>query len=94
MHTTSVISRTDFSVCKLAGILACRQKNLFDLYLKLYAQSYTTDDGRKYHPKHVQCYFKVNTFVQLVHLVGFTIEKCILILSSYKCINILPKYYL
>ena len=59
----------------LAGMLACRQKNLFDLNLKLYVQSYTLDDGRKDRPKHIESYFKINKFVQLVHLVGFTIEK-------------------
>jgi len=52
------------------------QTNLFDLYLKLYAQPYIPDDGRKDRPKHVECYFKINKFVKLVHLVGFTPEKC------------------
>ena len=32
------------------------------------------DDGRKDRPKHVYCYFKINRFVKLVPLVGFTIE--------------------
>jgi len=32
--------------------------NLFDIYLMLYVQSQTPDDGRKDRPKHVECYFK------------------------------------
>ena len=42
----------------------------------LYVQSSTADDGRKDHPKHVECYFKIkyNRFKKLVHLVGFTVE--------------------
>ena len=30
--------------------------NLYDIYLKLYLQSWTTDDGRRDHPKHVELY--------------------------------------
>jgi len=42
--------------------------------LLLYVQSCTPDDGRKDHPKHVECHSKINIFDILVHLVGFTIE--------------------
>ena len=87
LYTASGISQTDSSVCMLAFPLECRQKDLFDL------KSYAPDDGRKDRPKHVQCYFKINKFVKLVHLVCF-IQKNVLILSSYKFTNIPPKYYL
>ena len=49
-------------------------QNLYDLYLMLYVQTQTLDDGRKDRPKHVQRYSKINKFEKLVHLVGFTIE--------------------
>jgi len=38
--------------------LASSQQNLFYIYLMAYVQSYTLDDGRKYRPKHVECYYK------------------------------------
>jgi hypothetical protein len=38
--------------------LASRWQYLFDIYLLLYVQSWTPDDGRKGRPKHVQCYPK------------------------------------
>jgi hypothetical protein len=34
----------------------------------------TPDDGRNDRPKHIECYFKINKFEKLVHIVGFTIE--------------------
>ena len=46
---------------------------LFDIYLLLYVQSCTPDDGRKDRPKSVECHSKVNKFDTLVHLVDFTI---------------------
>ena len=46
---------------------------LFDIYLLLYVQSLTPDDGRKDRPKHVECHSKINKFEKLVHLLGFTI---------------------
>jgi hypothetical protein len=33
--------------------LASRQQYLFDIYLLQYVQSWTPDDGRQDHPKHV-----------------------------------------
>ena len=45
--------------------------NLYDIYLMLYVQSWTPDDGRKDRPKHVGWY-SVNS--KIVHLVGFAIE--------------------
>jgi len=47
---------------------------LFDKCLLLSVQSWTPDDGRKDHPKHVECHSKIKYFGTLVHLVGFTIE--------------------
>ena len=45
--------------------------NLYDIYLTLYVQSRTPDDGRKDCPKHVVLY-SINS--KIVHVVGFTIE--------------------
>ena len=39
--------------------LASRQQYLFDICLLLYVQSWTPDDGRKDHPKHVECHSKM-----------------------------------
>jgi len=39
--------------------LASSQQYLFDIYLLLYVQSWTPDDGRKDRPKHVECYSKI-----------------------------------
>ena len=37
-------------------LLASKQpQNLYDIYLMLYVQSWTPDDGRKDLPKHVEC---------------------------------------
>jgi len=55
--------------------LASSQHNLYDIYLLLYVQSCTPDDGRKDRPKHVECYSKINKFEKLAHLVRFTMEK-------------------
>ena len=51
-----------------------RQILLSDKRLLLYVQSRTPDDGRKDRPKHVECHSKINKFLTLVHLVGFTIK--------------------
>ena len=41
----------------LASKLASKQpQNLYDIYLKLYVQSWTPDDGRRDRPKHVEWY--------------------------------------
>ena len=41
-------------------LLASKQpQNLYDIYLMLYAQSYTPDDGRRDRPKHVECCSKI-----------------------------------
>jgi len=34
-------------------------QNLYDIYLMLYVQSQTHDDGRKDRPKHVECCSKI-----------------------------------
>ena len=39
--------------------LASSQENLFDIYLMLYVQSSTPDDGRRDRPKHVEFYYKI-----------------------------------
>jgi len=39
VNRVSGICQTDSSECMLAGTLARIQKNLFDIYLKLYLQS-------------------------------------------------------
>ena len=47
--------------CLLANVypLASREQYLFDKCLLLYVQSWTPDDGRKDHPKHVECHSKI-----------------------------------
>jgi len=53
-------------------MLASKQStNLYDIYLMLYVQSWTPDDGRKDRPKHVEWY-SINS--KIMHLFGFTIE--------------------
>jgi len=47
-------------------------KYLYSIYLTLYVQSCTPDDGRKDHPKHVEWY-SIN-WKKIVHLVGFTMK--------------------
>jgi len=42
--------------------------NLYDIYMMLYVQSWTPDDGRKDRPKHVEWY-SIN--LKIVHLFGF-----------------------
>jgi hypothetical protein len=44
------------------------QHNLFDIYLMLYVQSLTPDDGRKDRPKHVECYL-------LTYLLTYSMEQ-------------------
>jgi len=39
--------------------LASSQQNLFDVYLMLYVQSWTPDDGWKDRPRHVEWYYKI-----------------------------------
>jgi hypothetical protein len=48
-----------------------KSTNLYDIYLMLYVQSWTPDDGRKDRPNHVEWY-SINW--KIVHLVGFTVE--------------------
>jgi len=55
VHTASGICQTDSADC----LLASSQQNLFDVYLMLYVQAETPDDGRKDRPKHVECYYKI-----------------------------------
>jgi len=50
VHTASGICQTDCVGC----LLASSQQNLFDIYVMLYVQSYTLNDGRKDRPKHVE----------------------------------------
>ena len=41
-------------------LLASKQpQNLYDIYLMLYVQYYTPDDGRRDRLKHVECCFKM-----------------------------------
>jgi hypothetical protein len=77
MHPSYLFSHNTLRVSDGLSIhhqeLASRLPYLFDIYLLLYVQSWTPDDGRKDRPKHVQCYAKINKFEKLVHLVGFTV---------------------
>jgi hypothetical protein len=58
VHTATGIYQTDTATCLLAGT----------------RWNCTSGDKRNDRPKHVECYFKINKFEKLVHLVGFTIE--------------------
>jgi len=59
-------------VIQVSWLLASKQfTNLYDIYLMLYVQSWTPDDGRKDRPKHVKWY---SIDSKIVHLVGFTVE--------------------
>jgi len=49
VYTATSICQTNTAV----SLLASRQQNLFDTCLLLYVQSWTPNDGRKDHPKHV-----------------------------------------
>ena len=69
VHTASGTCHTGYTDC----LLASSQHNLYGMYLMLYVQSWTPDDGRRDRPKHVECYFK-KKFEKLMHLVGFTTE--------------------
>jgi hypothetical protein len=56
-------------------MLASQQPQyLYDIYLVLYVQSYTPDDGRRDRPKHVEFCSKIKYIWDIVHLFGFTIE--------------------
>jgi len=58
VHTATGICQTDTAVCLITYLLASRQQYLSDKCLLLYVQSWTPDDGRKDHPKHVECQVK------------------------------------
>jgi hypothetical protein len=59
--------------CLLVDKRASKQStNLYDIYLKLYVQSCTPDDGRRDRPKRAEWY-SIN-LKKIVHLVGFTID--------------------
>ena len=47
--------------------------NLYDVYLLLCVQCWTSDDGQRICSKHVEFYSK-NKFEKLEHLVGFIIR--------------------
>ena len=53
------------------GPASMQSTNLCDIYLMLYVQPWTPDDGRKDRPKYVQWY---SIKPKIVHLVGFTVE--------------------
>jgi len=69
LHVLNGLIWSDTAVC----LLTSSRQYLFDKCLLLYVQSWTPDDGRKGHPKCVECLSKINKFGTLVHLVGFTI---------------------
>ena len=63
-----------FAVCLLVGS-GCfsSQHNLYDIYLLLYIQYWTPNDGQKTCRKHVEFYSK-NKFEKLGDFVGFIIR--------------------
>ena len=47
-------------VIYILWLLASKQpQNMYDIYLMLYAQSFTPDDGRRDRPKYVECCSKI-----------------------------------
>jgi hypothetical protein len=62
LHTATGICQTGTAVC----LLASRLHYLFDIYLLLYVQSWTPDDGWKDHLKHVECYSKIKYIWEIV----------------------------
>jgi hypothetical protein len=59
-------------VKQVRWLLASKQStNLYDIYLMLYIQPWTPDDGQKDRPKNAEWY-SIN--LKIVHLVGFTVE--------------------
>jgi hypothetical protein len=66
VRIASGVCHTVSADCLLAGTrwnisfpLASSQQKLYDIYLMLYVQSYTSDDGLRDRPKHVDCYYKI-----------------------------------
>ena len=55
------------TVHRASGI--CQTEFQFDVYLMLYVQSQTPDDGRKDRPKHAECYYKINLKYWCISLV-------------------------
>ena len=49
VHTVSGVCHTDS-----VAVASKQPQNLYDIYLTLYVQSWTPDDGRKDRPKHVE----------------------------------------
>jgi len=69
VHTASGICHTGSG--SISCSLAKQSTKLYDIYLMLYVQPWTPDDGQKDCPKHVVWYL-INP--KIVLLVGFTIE--------------------
>ena len=58
-HTGSadfLLAGTRWNCSSISFPLASSQQNLYDIYLMLYVQSWTPDEGRKDRPKHVDWY--------------------------------------
>ena len=55
IRSLSLYIHTEFHL----GPASNKPQNLYDMYLMLYVQSQTPDDGRKDRPKHVECCFKI-----------------------------------
>ena len=58
--------------CNKTNELASSQHNMYDVHPLRCVQCYTSDDGPKNCPKHVELYSK-NKFEKLVHLFSFII---------------------
>jgi hypothetical protein len=59
--------RTCFLSIIRSQVLTSSQQNLYDIYLLLYIQYLTPDDGQKTCPKHAEIYSK-NKFEKLARL--------------------------
>jgi hypothetical protein len=72
MHNFLKLNYFGITLCMFWAVLLSIIRSLRPyMYLLLYVQSWTPDDGRKFRPKHAECYSKINKFEKLVHLVGF-----------------------
>jgi len=85
-HISDAVCMSHGFCCLLAGgiliPLASSQQNLYDIYLLLFVQCWTPDDGQRNCPKHVDFYSK-NKFEKLVHIFGFSIRKFVVLVFLY-----------
>jgi len=60
-HQESETVHTASGICYTGPVK--QPQDLYNIYLMLYVQSQTPDDGRKDHPKHVECCYQNKTYL-------------------------------